>query len=233
VSRVALVILVALTCGCVTEERIREPLLQVKDEKGNVTWISTRRVVNGQQDADYERYTEGDLRQATDAEPENPRNWWMLGDFYERNQRYPEALNAYQKMQETIVAVGRARGMTYAGGLYLVAKAHALNKQWPEAVTHLRRLFELQPSDLINAARVPCFREGHYLMGAIYYMHSEWALAEEHLDTYYRLTHDHARVAGMLARIERELYPERLSPSYARVRKKPLRRPPTSSVRNP
>lgn len=208
--RAALAALALLLSGCLTSEVIPQPLVRETDEQGNVTWRSTRHLRSVAYDPDYESYTESDLREATEERPEDPKAWWQLGDFYERAGRYHEALAAYQRLQELVEGIAAERGRHYVGGLYLVAKAQTLCGDYAQAVVNLARALEHEPSELSYAALNPTFRESHYLLGTIYYAHEEWALAEQHLRNYVRLSGDDARVAGMLARIERELHPERL-----------------------
>ncbi|MGE0711636.1 MAG: tetratricopeptide repeat protein [Planctomycetota bacterium] len=216
---VALAALAALAPGCVTQERIKPLLERQTDEEGNIRWVQHHKLISGAYDPNYQRYTLDELLKVTDEHPERPRAWWALADYYERHEQYAEALSAYEVMQGRIEEQQRDQGLAYPGGLYLLAKAHVLCGQPGEAVRRLEELFKLQPPRLADAARYPCFAEGHYLLGALYYGDAQWALAEEHLVTYVRLSGDEARVAGMLARIERELRPERTgTTNYARVR---------------
>lgn len=209
--RGALLAAIALLLGgCITSEVIPQPLVRETDEQGNVTWRSTRHLRSGAHDPNYESYTESDLREATEKRPEDPKAWWQLGDFYERAGRYPEALFAYQRLQELIESITTQRGRHYVGGLYLVAKTQTLCGDYAQAVANLARVLEHEPDQVSAAALNPVFRESHYLLGTVYYAHQEWDLAEQHLQDYVRLSGDDARVAGMLARIERELHPERL-----------------------
>ena len=203
-------LLALLLSGCLTTEVIPQPLVRETDDKGNITWRSTRHLRSGAYDPNYETYTESDLREATEERPEDPKVWWQLGDFYEPEGRYREALAAYERLQQLIESITTQRGRHYVGGLYLVAKTQTLCGEYAQAVVNLGRVLEHEPKEVNLAALNSTFRESHYLLGTIYYAHQEWALAEQHLQNYVRLTGDDARVAGMLARIERELHPERL-----------------------
>lgn len=208
--------LAALLGGCVTTERVAPVVVREADEAGNVRYRSTRKI--RRRDADYSRAGEFELRALIAEHPEDPRLWRNLGELLEALERYPDALPAYLRYQKLAEEGGRRRGRDFVEADYALGRIYVLLGDWIEATHWLRRVLEREPRDLFLAARAPWFRESHYLLGSIYYAHEDWSQAEAHLQRYVKLSADTPRVAGALARIERELYPERFSSRYAQIR---------------
>lgn len=202
--------------GCVTTERVQPALRREQDEAGNVTYRSTRRVrVEGEAQAGA---SEDDLRAAVAARPDDPSGWLRLGEHYEFHDRPADALPAYLRFHKLAQEYGRLRGRDFVEADFYLGRIYALLGDWIESRHWLLRVLEREPRDRPLAARSPWFREAHYLLGSIDFAHDDWTPAERHLRRYVSLTGDEARVAGMLARIERELYPERFSSNYAKIR---------------
>ncbi|MBL4845388.1 MAG: hypothetical protein JKY65_07680 [Planctomycetes bacterium] len=201
--------------GCITTERIPSAMVRVEDEDGNVEYRQTRRLeVAGAGTNQSER----ELQRAAAQRPRDPTVWWNLGELYDRLDRQADALRAFLRLQKILKELGSHEGHDYLEGDYFVGRTYALLGDWAESRRWLRLVLTREPSSRWMAARSPWWRESHFLLGSIDYAHEAWAEAEIHLKRYERLTGDTVRAAGMLARIERELYPERLSSNMAQVR---------------
>lgn len=206
---------VAGLAGCVTTERISPVVVAEEDGQGNRRYRSTRRI---RRRDDLSGASESDLRALIAQDPEDPLPWRYLGELFEGLERYQDALPAFLRYQKLASEAGRLRGRDYAEADYALGRIYTLLGDWTEATHWLRRVLEREPRDLGLAARAVWFRESHYLLGSIYYAHEDWTQAETHLKRYLKMSADTARVAGPLARIERELYPERFSSRYAKIR---------------
>ncbi len=174
--------------GCITEERI----------PGN----PNVRAVNLNEEAEYTDKTEEQLLEAAEEYPDDARVWWSLGDYYERKRRYVDALRAYEEMQAQVEKVSQKTGVTYTSGLYLIGKTHARLKNYAEAVRYMEAILEKQPEDVVQAALHKDFKEAHYLLGAIYFIHHQYEIAEKHLLTYRELDPASARADTMLMKID-------------------------------
>ncbi|RMG15781.1 MAG: hypothetical protein D6731_07615 [Planctomycetota bacterium] len=167
---------------------------------------TTVRHVNAE--PDFEKTPEGALVKEA-QEKDDARSWWRLGDFYERRRRWRDAIAAYERMQERIQAEEKKTGKTYVGGLYLLAKCHAVLRDWRPAVAYLQAILAKQPKTLQAAYATPTFREAHYLLGAIYFEHRMYEDARSHLIAYQELSggDPEHRADPMLIKIEEAIGP--------------------------
>lgn len=193
-----------LLSGCITEEII-PPAVVRKDVDGKPTWVRTRRIKGVNEDP--QKRSEPELRAAVAERPKDPRAWYRLGEFYERERRFREALTAYQALEPLIGKEAKKQGRSYVGGLYLIGKMHAVLGEWPESIEALRKVLREKPSEIGLALQTPTFREAHYLLGAIYFRFQEWNLAEDHLRSCEALGGVDHRVRAMMSRCEAELRP--------------------------
>jgi tetratricopeptide (TPR) repeat protein len=211
---VTLALLALLSVGCVTSERIPDALAREVDEEGNVSYRQTRRLRAGGES----NKSEAELVRDASAHPKDPTAWWRLGELYDRLDRQPEALQAFLRLQKVLRELSVQEGRDYPQGDYFVGRTYALLGDWDQARIWLRKVLEREPKSRWRASRAPWWRESHFLLGSIHYAHEEWAGAERHLERYQKLSGDTLRPAAMLARVERELYPERYTTNYAKVR---------------
>ena len=200
----------ALLCcaGCVTEERILPTVVNERDGKAGRKWRVTRRVTHRDLDPDYGRASGAELKAATATNPNDARSWWRLGEFYERGERWVEAHEAYGQLLRCTVAIERRGGQRYLGPRYLFAKTAAALGDYETALANLRWILKLQPRSVNLALKETTFAEAHFLLGVIYFKHAQWALAEEHFETFVSLGGVALRAVPFLTRIRSELRPE-------------------------
>lgn len=203
-----------LAGGCVTSERIPDALARDVDAEGNVTYRQTRRLRAGGET----NKSEAQLVRDAQAHPEEPTVWWRLGELYDRLDRQREALQAFLRLQKLLRARSEREGRDYPQGDYFVGRTYTLLGDWDEARLWLGKVIAREPTSRFLASRAPWWRESRFLLGSIHYAHEEWSEAERHLRRYQRLSGDTLRAAALMARIERELYPERYMDNYAKVR---------------
>lgn len=205
--------------GCVAQTRVLGPRVEECEDcatcpdclAGNVcVAIGGKRVHTRQglralsayeRDPDEPPPTEQDLLDAVEEEPESPSRWWALGDYYESERRYTDALAAYQELQIRIERTTRADAKTYTGGLFLIGKMYARLGSYGEAVRYMQAVLEHQPESLVSAARYRNFREAHFVLGWIYLQHDQLDLAEQHLEAFRDLTPGSFRADGLLIKI--------------------------------
>lgn len=212
--RIACLALPLLSSACVTSERIPDALAREVDEEGNVSYRQTRRLRAGGET----NKSEAQLVRDASARPKDPTAWWRLGELYDRLGRQKEALQAFLRLQKILAERSVQEGRDYPQGDYFVGRTYTLLGDWDQARHWLRKVIEREPKSRWLSTRVPWWRESHFLLGSIHYSHEEWTEAERHLKRYQRLSGDTLRAAAMLARVERELYPERYTTNYAKVR---------------
>lgn len=189
---------VLLSSGCVTTETSR------------IAGANHTRIVDSNDDGLSK--TEVALLEACEDEPRDSKNWFRLGEYYERSQKYSKAVACYGHMQGLFEEEQKATGgKTLVGGLYLLGKCHAILKQWEKAIHYLTRVVKVQPKELHLVLRVPQFAEAHYLLGAIYYEHRMYEEAEKHLITFTELRQGDRRADGMLIGIDDKMRPEKRS----------------------
>ena len=153
---------------------------------------------------------ERQLIENTEEYPDRPGVWWALGDFYENQKQYHPALEAYEKLHETLKAVEKEKsaqlkqnvrytaGPFHLGRINFKLKDYGLAARWLEQVLALKTGNEQQDSILDH------FRESHYILGLIYYNNHHWDLADEHIRAFVRLGGEEQRVHHLQARIDQE-----------------------------
>lgn len=195
----------ALSCGCVSSERIPDALAREVDEKGNVHYRQTRRL----RSAGETNKTQAELERDAAARPNDPTAWWRLGELYDRLGHQREALPAFLRLQKLLKEKSVRDGQDYPQGDYFVGRTYALLGEWDDARRWLNRVLEREPSSRWRASRQAWWRESHYLLASIDFAHESWSEAERHLKRYQKISGDTLRTLVMMAKIERELYPER------------------------
>jgi tetratricopeptide (TPR) repeat protein len=194
-TRIALLACLLLLGGCETVEVTK---------MGGKTTV---RHVND--DPDFEDTTEGQLVAKAEANPDSPKGWFKLGEFYERYRDFPRAIQAYENMLLAHQKMTKETGTKYTSSLYLLGRCHSLVKSWGPAVDYLKQVLALQPKTVQLTFSNPDFLESHYLLGAIYFEHRMYEDAEKHLISFQELApRDDHRADGLLLKIDEELRPE-------------------------
>jgi tetratricopeptide (TPR) repeat protein len=149
------------------------------------------------------------LKESCEKDPENPRNWAILGEYYEQRADYENAALAYEQMASLVDRISKQKGVPYTGGHYFLGKVYALLGRNDLAVPHLEAVTKLEPQDVKLACLNNHFSEAHYLLGAIYHLNHQWKPAKVQFEAYLRLQGSnqlaHARVEPYLAEIRKEM----------------------------
>lgn len=188
----ALLALLALLAGCVTEE-----LLVSSKQLGQAS------LANEVEEEDGDRPTrEQRLVTYTEEHPEDPRGWWRLGDFYESIRAYPQAIPCYVQLRALCEEAALREGRPFTAGDYHLGVVHAKARNFGDAVRYLGAVVALQPKDDRDASLNRHFREAHYWLGAIYFENRQPEPAREHFKAFERIGGEPGRVAPWLAQIE-------------------------------
>lgn len=191
----ALVLAAVLLSGCET--------YVVRDKGG------TQQIITPEQDPSSEKRSDSQLRELCEKEPENPKNWALLGEYWERRMDYVKAAEAYEQMNALIEKVEVRNQTRYTGGHYFLGKIYALMPRYDLAIFHLNKVLEIQPKDVKLAVMNDHFAESNFLLGAIYHMHHQWRDAKKHFEAFVVLAGDtawaRARVEPYLSEIRREV----------------------------
>ena len=156
-------LLLALLCGCVVVEERRMPAT-------GDAWSAA--------EEEKSLSDEDKLLEAIDDDDENPKLWFLLGDLYESQGRYQDAVLAFQRMKELINTQHPARKFT--AGDYHLGRVFALMKDYQRAVAYLGNVLSSQPKDPGEASLNKHYRESHYLLAVIYYNTKQYDDALEH-----------------------------------------------------
>jgi len=154
-----------------------------------------------ERDPDEAPPTERELLDAVEDEPERAGRWWALGDYYESQRRYADALAAYEELQARIERGAHATGKRYTGGLFLIGKMHARLGDAAEAARYMHAVLEHEPDQPTAASRNGNFREAHFTLGWLYLRHGQLDLAERHLEAFRTLTPGSFRADGLLIEV--------------------------------
>lgn len=179
--------------GCTTEERVLP--------RGS-------RLVHVD-DTDDEPKTPKDeqvLLEQVEENPDSPRGWWQLGEYYENVSDYPKALNAYLQMQAKIETDPATKGRKFTAGDYHVGRVYTKVRDYLRAIHHLKAVLALQPQDPTEASLNRHFRESHYLLGGIYFENKQWEPAKKHFVSFRELGGEAERVEPWLAKIDEVLW---------------------------
>jgi tetratricopeptide (TPR) repeat protein len=162
-----------------------------------------------QEDPESAKRTDTQIRDMCEKDPENPRNWFILGDYWERRMDYVQASDAYERMNALIEKDEVQHNTHYTGGHFQLGKIYALAGRYDLAIAHLGKVLEIQPKDVKVAVLNSQFAEAHFLLGAIFHIHHQWRDAKKHFEDYVLLSGDNAwaraRVEPYLSEIRREV----------------------------
>jgi hypothetical protein len=144
VSLLMVSILAASAVGCVvTEERLTAGTgFRVHDEA--------------------EEPLETAYRRSTERHPDDPHGWWRLGDYYESNRFFPQAIEAYLQFRALVLDPAMNEGRPATAGDLHVGRALAKARIYAESVPYLRAVLALQPPEDRLASLDRNFREAHY-----------------------------------------------------------------------
>lgn len=142
----------------------------------------TSRIEYVQAEPGAERKTEQQLLEATEKDPESPRVWFALGDYYELHWDYERAAIAFEKMNALVEKAEQKHQTRYTGGHYNLGRIYGLIGRYDLAISHLEQVVALEPKDVRVASLNSHFVESHYLLGAIYHKHKMWKEARKHFE---------------------------------------------------
>ena len=157
---------------------------------------TTRRVVSGDDSAKAARDKENDetakqarqeplptrplsleeeaerLRAQVEKEPQQPKWHFLLGQVYERQNRFELAELRYRRGAELIPSD------QYTGPHYFIGRVLAKQQKWAQALAELNKAIAVKPPDEEGHYLNPDYRESYFLIGAIAYRQGDLSGSE-------------------------------------------------------